>query len=200
MAAEIPGEARQYVTDEGIRLFENGRIFSPEEALAVTYGHRETFPQLVLICGPSGSGKSTWVESQMDGFARVSLDEIRKEITGRRDDQSKNGQVMQLAKERLREELRKPNGCVIWEATSLRSDFRNMVLGLGHDYHVATRLVCFPCDPGELLSRNRSRKHAIPTSVLQKQLDSLEWPEVYEAHVVEALTVLRPRRAESLLH
>lgn len=120
----------------------------------------------------------------------MSLDEIREEITGRRDDQSKNGQVMQLAKERLREELRKPNGRVVWEATSLRSDFRSMVLGLGYDYHAATRLVCFPCDPDELLSRNRSRKHAIPTSVLQKQLDSLEWPEACEAHLVETCFVL----------
>ena len=100
---------RNYVSAEEIRLYEQGDMNSPQEALGKTWQHR--------------------VE-----YSEVSLDAIREGIAGTRGDQSKNGQVLQLAKERLKEGLRKKRN-IIWDSTGLRRDNRSMVSGLAHDYH-----------------------------------------------------------------
>lgn len=178
----------QYVVQQAIRDFETGMIFTPEEALARTYEHRENFSEVVVTCGLSGSGKSTWVDQNLKHHRIISLDAIRSELTGKVDDQSKNGEVMQLAKERLRESLRK-NEDVVWESTGLRRDGRAVVIDLAHAYHASTRIVAFGTSPEVSKLQNRQRKNAIPSSVLERQLERLEWPEMTEADRVDSICV-----------
>jgi predicted kinase len=179
--AQCPTETSDYVFGEARRMFENGEIFTPEEAIARTYPHRDRHAELVVTCAPSGAGKSTWIDANLPDHRRVSLDEIREELTGRRDRMTKEGQVLQLAKERLRESLRAKEK-VVWDATGLREDGRAMVLGLGHDYHAHTRIVAFATPPATLHRRNRKRQHMIPSAVIERQLDRMEWPNAWEAH------------------
>ncbi len=182
LADEAP-EVRDYVFAEAVRQYENGEIAVPSEALARTHAYRKDAPTLTLMCGPSGSGKSEWIERQLGNSTHVSLDAIREELCGRRDDQSKNGQVMQLAKERLRQALRERRD-IVWDATNLREDGRAMLLDLAHRYHARSRIVTLSVPVTTLRNRNRSRKHAISTKVLENQLDRFQWPHRWEAHEV----------------
>ncbi|MEZ5323716.1 MAG: AAA family ATPase [Verrucomicrobiales bacterium] len=177
-----------YVLAKAIHDYEAGLIFTLEEALAKTYKHREKFCEVVVTCGLSGSGKTTWVKENLPSYRVISLDAIRGELTGKEDDQSMNGQVMQLAKARLRESLRRQQN-VVWESTGLRRDGRAMVVGLAHDYHATSRIVAFETPPGQSIAQNRHRKSAIPQSVIEKQLCRLEWPEVTEADRIQVMQI-----------
>lgn len=157
-----------------------GTITQPEEGIARSYRMRDGFPELVLTVGPSGSGKSTWIERHLADHRSISLDDIRAELGGR-SDQSKNGHVKQIARERLREGLRRKQK-VVWDATSLRRDFRDVVIGLALDYGALVTLVCFPNSAAAYHRRNAQREVPVPTAVLERQLAVLEWPERLEAH------------------
>jgi len=174
-------EAIAYVQAAARRQFEAKEIFTPEEAIAKTHDHRNEFAELVVTCAPSGSGKSQWIDKNLPNHFRISLDEIREELTGKRDNMSKDGQVLQLAKKRLREALAAKRK-IVWDATNIRSDGRSAILGLGHDYHALTTIVAFATPPSVLFKRNKERTHQIPTAVIERQLESMEWPSANEAH------------------
>lgn len=175
---------REFVYAEAIRLYEQGEINSPEEALGKTWQHRSDYGTVTILSAPSGTGKSSWIANHQDEVRIVSLDELREEIAGRRGDQSKNGQVLQLAKQRLKEGLRKKEN-IIWDSTGLRRDSRSMVSGLAHDYHALSRIVTLAAPPTLAKNRNRKRQHAIPEAVLEKQYHNWQWPDVWEAHYVD---------------
>ena len=111
-------ETRAVTLQQGILDAEAGLISTPHEAVARGYPFREGFAHLVVMCGPSGAGKSGWIAEHLPNFHVVSLDDIREELTGEQNDQSKNGQVLQRAKAQLRAHLRNKEK-VVWNATSL---------------------------------------------------------------------------------
>lgn len=158
----------------------DGTVSQPEEGIARSYRFRDGFPQLVLTVGPSGSGKSTWAARHLADHVCISLDDIRAELGGRAD-QSRNGEVRRIARERLREALRRKQK-IVWDATSLRRDFRDSVIKLATDYGSLVTLVCFPLAPAVYHRRNRERDTPVPASVLEGQLDVLQWPSRLEGH------------------
>ena len=176
-----------YVLCQARRWHEAKEISTPHEALARSYEHRNGFAELVLTCGPSGAGKSEWIKQHLPDHTLISLDSLREEITGRRDQMKHEGQVLQLAKQRLRESLRKKER-IVWDATNLRESGRTALIGLGHDYHAKTKIVAFATPPDELHRRNKKRKHGIPSAVIDRQLSRLEWPYAWEAHSVVTAT------------
>ena len=151
--------------------------------MARSYEARGGFSELVVLCGPSGSGKSTWIEQHSGGSEVLSLDALREQIAGKRDNQSKNGQVQQAAFEKLKEALRQKRS-IIWDATNLRLETRGKVISLGLNYGARTRIVAFGTPVELLRSRNRSRQYPIPSSVLEKQIAGYELPFATEAHSV----------------
>jgi predicted kinase len=132
---------------------------------------------------PSGSGKSSWVEANGNGDIVVSLDQLREEIGGKLELQAKNGKVLQAAIEAVKVGLRQKKS-VIFDATNTRVDGRNRFLDIGQAYGAYTRLICFKNSIPELLKRNLKRHHPIPSSVLEAQIDRMEWPFDNEAHEV----------------
>lgn len=180
---------KRYAYLESIRLFEAGEIRSPEEGLGKTWQHRSDYGEVIILSAPSASGKSTLVEElvahhQGKELDVISLDQLRAEITGKRADQSKNGQVLQLGKERLREALRSQRS-VIWDSTGLRRDARGMVAQLGYDYHCLVSVIGLAVPMATSMKRNRKREHAIPQAILEKQYRNWQWPANREAHEVE---------------
>lgn len=172
---------RDRVFGEAIRALERGRLRDPSEAGFLVHREPADPPELVVLCGPSGSGKSTFVERHLADHEVVSLDALRDELAGDRSDQALNGAVRQEAKFRLKAALR-PGRKVVWDATSLRADFRSAVCQLGFDYGALVSLVVFQADRATYLQRNRRREHAVPDRVVEAQLDQWEWPEIGEAH------------------
>lgn len=177
----LPHQSQNYVYAYAIHQMESGKINMPEEALATTYQHRDDHPHLVVLCGPSGSGKSSWQKNNYPGYTVISLDNLRQKFNGDRNSQDNKGQIIQYAKEQLREALRS-SGNVIWDATNLRKDFRSIVCTLGRDYHALVTLIVFLLPETQIVKNNRKRQHNVSDSVLQKQLNTYQIPLLSEAH------------------
>ncbi|WP_420596265.1 AAA family ATPase [Deinococcus sp.] len=167
----------------GLRDWEAGTIHTPHEAAARAQdAARYGFPTLTLLCGPSGSGKSTLAAHYSDAHL-VSLDALRAQLGKDHTDQSVNGQVMQAAREAVRVGLRR-KGHVVWDAGSLRRDQRSQVLALGEAYGALTRIEVAWTPPSLFSARNAARRQPVPAAVLSAQLNSLEFPDMAEAHTV----------------
>ncbi|MEL6930992.1 MAG: ATP-binding protein, partial [Cyanobacteria bacterium J06600_6] len=177
--ADYDRGTRNFVLATAISRHEAGKIFTPESELARSYSYREAFPQVVVTFGVSGSGKSTWIANNLKDHAVISLDAIRSQIANSRSDQSENSKVVQAAKEQLKVLLRSQSK-IVWDATSLRRDFRQQVINISRQYGALVTLVVFHCPEDVYFDRNRQRQHPIPKEVLLKQLNSLEFPELDE--------------------
>lgn len=179
--ASLSAPAQAYVQAYALAELESGKISQAAEALSTTYAQREHYAHLVITCGVSGSGKSTWLQQHYPKYERISLDELREQWNGDRASQEHSGEIRQQAKEQLKAALREKRG-VIWDATNVRKDFRNMVADLGRDYHALVTLVVFLLPEAELRKNNRAREHVVPDSVLDRQLESYQLPTLNEAH------------------
>lgn len=173
--------SRDAVYGYGIHDFEAGLIFTPEEAVARRYPYLKLFPELVVMCGPSGSGKSRWIQNNLKEHNIISLDDLREEFGKHRGDQEQNSFILAKAKERLKEHLRH-NDKVVWDATSLRKDFRKMVCQLGMDYHALVTIIVLHVPVSSYLSGNKTRETQVSQQVLDDQLKALEWVQDHEAH------------------
>lgn len=179
--ASFDSETRDLIYGNAIRDAEEGKIVMPEEALAKSYGYRDSYPSLVMMCGPSGSGKSTWIQKNLPNYHLVSLDLWREKLTGKRADQSKNSEVVRAAKEELKEHLRK-NRKVVWDATNLKQNYRLPICELGLRYEALVTYVIFHQPRKIFFSNNVQRKHVVPENVLHAQIDTMDWPYPTEAH------------------
>lgn len=180
---DAPPDLIALACGRGVQDWEKGIIHTPHEVVArVQQAWKDGFPRLTVMMGPSGSGKSTLAQ-QFDGAEIVSLDAWRARLGKHSSDQTVNGQVMQAAREQLREGLRRKRH-VVWDATSLRRSGRSQVLGLGEDYGALTELHVMWTRPSELLARDRERERTVGGAVIVDQLRGLEFPTVDEAHRV----------------
>jgi predicted kinase len=172
---------RGLIIANAIRDAEAGVIFTPHEVIARSFKYRNGFSNLVVMCAPSGSGKSTWIQKHLPHYHVVSLDELREELSGKRADQSMNGQVLQAAREQLKAHLRKHEN-VVWDATSLFRTHRSVVLQLGFDYNAFVKLVVFHLPESLIEGRNQQRQHSVSGNVLARQLQNVDFPYLDEAH------------------
>lgn len=181
MISDIDEATQQFIVEQSVRDFEDGLISTPHEAAARSFSYRSAYSRLVVLCGPAGCGKSTWAASAYGDYSVVSLDALRRDIVGDTEDQSKNGQVLQAAKEQLREHLRKRRK-VVWDATNVRRELRSGVLKLGFDYKAHVSLVVFYLAKHELYRRNNERERCVARNVIERQVTGMEWPYAHEAH------------------
>jgi predicted kinase len=182
VAAELgDGPLADVALAQAVLDHEAGLITTPEEGLARSYRFRPGFASLTVMVGPSGSGKSTWVARHRADARLVSLDDLREELASGRGDQSENGRVLQEAKRRLKAALAAKEP-VVWDATSLRVDFRRPLVELGFDYGALVTLAVVHRRTREILEGNTGRADAVAPSVLDAQLEQMQWPEESEAH------------------
>ncbi|MEL6338851.1 MAG: AAA family ATPase [Myxococcota bacterium] len=172
---------RDLAWGEALRQAEQGKIHSAEEAIAQAYRFRDDFPEVVVMVGLSGSGKSHYVSRHLSDHDVISLDEIREDIGADRGDQRQNDRVLHEARDRLKGALRAKKR-VVWDATSIRKDFRKRVASLGFDYGALVSFVVIHAPLDLIRKRNRQRGHAVEESVWSRQLERLQWPELHEAH------------------
>ncbi|WNO10850.1 AAA family ATPase [Teredinibacter sp. KSP-S5-2] len=170
-----------FIYAKAIKDREEGVITMPEEAIAKSFEYRDDYSHLVVVCAPSGAGKSTWIKNSLPDYKVVSLDDLREELGGNRANQKIQGQVLQEAKKRLKQHLSQGHK-VVWDATSLRFDFRKQVIDIGCAYHAMVTLVVFQLPEQAVYEGNKSREHAVPDEVLARQLETAQWPTPNEAH------------------
>lgn len=175
-----PGATLDFVTAKAMKDLESGSISTPEEAVAKSYGYRDEYPELVIPVGISGSGKTSWIARHLPEHKIVSLDDIRASLS-RREDQENNSKVVRMARELLRVHLRAKER-IVWDATSLRTDFRNQIIDLAKDYGALTTIVAFHVSPDELAKRNKTRQHPVSAGIRLTQSTRAQWPELSESH------------------
>ncbi|GEM45423.1 AAA family ATPase [Deinococcus cellulosilyticus] len=172
-----------YIQQSAVLDYEEGHIYSPEEAIARSFQWRNRPSELLILCGLSGSGKSTWAHEHFPDTEIISMDDLREDLSGDRGDQSINGQVWQQAREQLKKALREGRQ-VIWDATNIRRLSRERLINIGLDYHAWVKLVVFHTAPEVALRQNSLREHAVPAGVIASQIEGFQFPEVYEGHEV----------------
>jgi len=112
-------------------------------------------PSLIMTVGITGAGKSRWIQSlPKDEYVIVSPDDIRQELTGNMSDQTQNGKVWFLTKQRTVDALNAGKS-VILDATNVdRKNRKNFIHGLPSDIKLKAKI--FEVDPE--IAKERIRK------------------------------------------
>jgi protein phosphatase len=90
---------------------------------------------LVVMVGPSGAGKSTFIESNFPQHEVVSMDAIRRELTGDIRNQHVNDAVYREFRHRIKTKLAIGER-VVADATHIKKEDRLETAGIGVDAHV----------------------------------------------------------------
>ena len=142
----------------------------------------DTWGEVILMSGLPGTGKDTWIKEHYPELPMISLDEIRKEMKVAPTDNQ--GKVLEIARERARELLRKKRPFV-WNATNLSPMVRGKQIKLFTQYHASTRIVYLETAWEEQLHRNSSRGDHVPEQTICHMMEELVLPEAKEAHKVQ---------------
>ncbi|CAH7428150.1 putative HD_domain domain-containing protein [Vibrio chagasii] len=158
----------------------SGRIGHHLEGLSLPYNY-DKFSEVYIMCGLSGSGKSekAAVIASERNAEIISLDEIRGELSGNTASQSVNTAVRREAEQRLRQALRDKRN-VVWDATSLRVDFRTKVSGLVSQYGGYSELVVVCTPLNVCVARDKARNRQVGEFVISSQLSKFQFPSIGE--------------------
>ncbi|EPX84764.1 AAA family ATPase [Salipiger mucosus] len=143
--------------------------------------HEDYRNYVILMCGLPGAGKDTWIAGNAPTWNQVCLDDLRQEMGIAPDDNQ--GPVVQAAKERAREHLRRREQFV-WNATNVTRQKRSELLSLFRGYGAHTTIVYLEPDLETIRSQNRGRPDQVPDKAFGRMLSKLEPPRVDEAHSV----------------
>jgi predicted kinase len=130
-----------------------------------------------LTIGLPGAGKSTWFKKQnfpVEQTFRVSMDDIRKEMTGSVEDQSMNAQVASEANKRYEKALKGGVPIIVWDATNTVRKYRRDLIKIAkmYDYEVVGVWFDVPLDVAK--ERNSKRERTVPEFVLDKKYQQLQ--------------------------
>lgn len=169
------------------------RLFASEDARMYYLQKENAYPdyvpfdtplmEVVLMSGLPGAGKDTFIKKNFPEMEVISLDNIRKEWGIKPTDKSGNGRVIQEAKERARILLRKKTSFV-WNATNTTSQMRMQLIELFSTYKAKVSVVYIESPYVDLCRQNRGREAIVPDQVLEKLINKLEVPALWEAHSV----------------
>ncbi len=140
--------------------------------------------EVVMLSALPGTGKDTFVKKRYKDWAMVSIDDLRRKHKVSPTDKKKNGQMVQLAKEAARVHLRKRQSFV-WNATNITRSMRKQLIDLFQSYGAKTTVVYLEVPYTQLLTQNKNRQYQIPDKVIQRMIDKLEVPCLWEAPKVE---------------
>jgi predicted kinase len=174
------GKAKTFPSNYGRFLYFNKEESSPDylpfDDLKCT---------VTLMCALPGSGKDHYINKYLD-LPVLSLDEIRRTHHIAPTDKKNNGKVIQLAKEKAKEFLRKRTSFV-FNATNITTDMRTRWISLFTTYNARVKIVYIEVPFSLLKKQNANRQYALPQKVIDKLLLKLEMPTVREAHEIEFL-------------
>ncbi len=174
-------DEQQYLNGYAVHQLAHDQISMAEEAIAKNDQNAQRYSHLYIMCGISGSGKSSWIARNLNDVEIISLDEIRKEINGKRSCQKNITQVLQTARARLKVALANKRN-VVWDATNIRTEFRQSICDYGLRYGALITIVAFQIKESSLRTNNRNRQHVVADKVISDQISQLQWPSVTEGH------------------
>jgi predicted kinase len=117
---------------ENLQYFDELKLFTVADDKGRIIGNGR--PYLIITFGIPGSGKTRWATEfcQKSGFARISPDDLRREITGDVSDQTQNGEVWKRAFHALKENI--ANGIsTVFDATNVSERTRKSLETIAGD-------------------------------------------------------------------
>jgi predicted kinase len=137
--------------------------------------------EVIMMSAIPGSGKDTYIKKNLADWNVVSLDAIRVELGVKPTDKKGNGTVIQLAKERAKEFMRKKQN-FIWNATNITSQLRSQLIDLFTSYGGKVTIIYIEVPYKTLVAQNAGREAAVPQNVVERMISKLEPPQLDEAH------------------
>ena len=159
------------------RAYLAGRNVQPDQIL-----YDDTWGEVIMLSGLPGTGKDTWIGQHHPDMSMVSLDGIRAELGIK--PTNNQGEVIQTARERAREFLRKRQP-FIWNATDLTKDTRQKLISLFERYGAKVRIVYLETDEETRKARNSERTDAVPEDAVAKMCGKTVPPTPDEAQTVD---------------
>lgn len=172
------GKVKEFKSNYGRFLYFN------KKEISIDY---EPYDDLIctvtVMCALPGSGKDTYIRRNL-ALPELSLDNIRRAYKISPKDKKKNGQVIQLAKEKAKAFLRAKTSFV-FNATNITSEMRGRWINLFTAYKARVKIIYVEVPYQTLKRQNANRVHKVPSSVLDKMIAKLEIPTLKEAHDIE---------------
>jgi len=159
------------------------RYFNTENAYPDYVPHDDFKCEVLLLSALPGMGKDFYIQKQHKDWPVISLDDIRRKHKLSPLDGSATGWVVQQAKEQARVYLRQGQN-FIWNATNITRQMRQQLIDLFITYHAEVKIVYIEKPYKTWLEQNRNREYPIPQQSLEKMLQKLEIPQLWEAHEV----------------
>lgn len=173
------GKPRKF-HDEFSRFF-----YLQREAVAPDFvAYNDTKFEVILLSALPGSGKDMYINFHLSDWPVVSLDDLRQEMNIKPTDKSGKGRVIQAAKEKAKEYMRKHQSFV-WNATNISRQMRQQLIDLFLSYGVYVRIIYLEVPYSVLQEQNRNRENTVPPGVVVKMLSKLEVPNIIETHSVQ---------------
>lgn len=141
--------------------------------------YNDTRSKVYMVCGLPGVGKDTYINKHLKNLPVISLDEIRKELGIKPTD--KQGKVIQTAKERAREFMRKGDDFV-WNATNITKQMRSTIISFFTEYNSYISIVFLYKPMSIILKQNKNRENVVPENVIVKLFNKMEIPSGLESH------------------
>lgn len=174
---ECFGKPRHFESNYGRYLYLNNTDNSPDY---VPFDGLKF--DVIVMCALPGAGKDTYIDRHLK-LPVLSLDDIRRENKIDHSDKKKNGQVIQLAKEKAKAYMRAKTSFV-FNATNITGDMRGKWISLFTEYGARVKIVYLEVPYNVLLSQNHNREHKVPEKTLTNMIGKLEIPVPKEAHEV----------------
>ena len=140
--------------------------------------------EVILMSGLPGAGKDTFIKKHFPHHPVISLDQIRVQWKIDPTDKAGNGRVIQEAKEQARTFLRREEGFV-WNGTNTTRQMRLQLSELFMSYRAKVRIVYVETPYARLPGQNKGRDAMVPQKVIERLIDKLEVPALWEGHTVE---------------
>lgn len=171
------GKAKEFGSNYGRFLYFNKKESHPDYK-----PFNDLKFKVEVLSGLPGSGKDTFIENNFN-LPILSLDQIRRKNNIKPTDKKKNGQVVQMAKEKAKEYMRNKESFV-FNATNITVDMRSKWINLFSEYGGEVRINYTEVPYERLLFQNQNRQYKVPDKILEKMISKLEIPTVKEAHDV----------------
>jgi putative nucleotidyltransferase with HDIG domain len=140
----------------------------------------DTKGEIIILSGIAGSGKDFYITKNYPLLPVVSLDDMRRKAKVSYNDTKGNGQVIQAAKELAKQYLRKGLQFV-WNATNITLQMREQLIDLVEPYKPVIKIIYLETGYHKLLAQNKNRNFPIPEAAVEKMIDKLEVPKLWEA-------------------
>jgi putative nucleotidyltransferase with HDIG domain len=172
------GTTRPFVSNEARMHY-----LHSEEQYPDYVPYEKTAMEVTMMSGLPGAGKDTYIRKHLKDLPLISLDELRIEMGYAPDDKTGNGRVIQHAKEKAKEYLRRQQSFV-WNATNATRQMRTQLIDLFTAYKAAVHIVYVEVPFAQLITQNKARTAVVPAAVVDKLANKLEVPSPVEAHLV----------------